>query len=192
MGTSTTKEALYNHAEIQSLKDPIYGTVTIHKNNQNPLTLKCEKFYTEEASPIIHPIKDSSLIFLSKQMHNLPKKIFKASLTEFEQADEGPDIAAIVVYDVGSWSLEDVIEERGAGFEEQLGFSLMMILAKIGSELQDKLNFFPRVTNKEIFLTEEGLKVMNPYIHDNYTANIVEVRQFYKGLLDFGKSFEKS
>lgn len=195
MGIANSKEILYKHELLEMLDDEIFGKITLYKSKQNKYVLKCSKVYDKYALSELENLKDNDFKFLKQRISNLPLEVFACCLTSFDtnyNQETGLNNAnGTITYDVGAWSLADIIRENGPLFPQELGFTLFYLIAYVGAQFQESLNFFPQVKNEEIFVTGTGLKFLNPFIHDSYFRENLNVSslliKFKKGIRTYSE-----
>ena len=77
-------------------------------------------------------------------------------------------VKADATFTASSQTLERLITREGNFGSEESAFALLYFIAKQGSKLQDLLEFFPKVHLQDIFVDDDGLRLMNPYVYDAY------------------------
>ena len=179
MGAGLSEEVLYNHEPMQEMEDDMFGTVTLHQSKKNKLTLKCEKFYSPETIPYFNQLTSSDFSFVKKRLQSLPADIYSAVLTDFLVEDDL--FEAVAIFDVGSWSLEDLVVDHGDVIPEEAGIGFLYTVACLGSYLEDHLHYFPKIDTNSIFISVAGLKFLNPFLYDEYVHDhtMVSCRQFF-------------
>lgn len=78
-------------------------------------------------------------------------------------------------FDVGSWTLEDLICEHGAILPQEYGFKLLQFFAVQGSRLEDNLEYFEDLRSEYVFIDRNDLKVANSYLWSSYVERTVSV-----------------
>ena len=166
------------------LEDPRYGEMQIYKHKDNHNMLKLKKSYNSNFFGISIP----EITYLAKRVQSLPEGVLQCEVqshfalnpTIYSQKDSVME----VLYDSRTLSLRSIVSIYGKSYPETAGINLLYFIGVNGAKLEERLDYFPKLDLDCIFIDEEGLKLENPYLHEHYIKEIVDVSP------DFWKKFK--
>jgi len=175
MGITESKEFLSKYSIETKLKLAGNEHCPVFREEKLKYRLLAEKtFNTVEMA-----CSNEEFGFMCSRCERLPFQFYKARITGFNEAKKGfcnPEMAFGTAYfESCSTSLHKIVTKEGSVFTNIEILHLIKEIARSGSHLQDNLEFFPRVSLKEIFCDSEGIRYSNPYIFDQYVAFSLKV-----------------
>lgn len=174
----------YHHKDIPYVAKET-GLKTFRNNNNRHKFLIEKPIYSVQ-----FPCSKMEAQSLINKAIKLPKEIFKARFTHYEDIDGGfcssSMLKTIITFDYCSKNLAKKSTQLAIDLPELEAFQLMDQICNLGIKLQNHLEFFPKVQLKDIIVDDDGgLKFVNPYMYNKYIQNslIVSIRHFYFTLL---------
>lgn len=164
------------------MEDEYFGNVSLYYIENNPYMLKCTKKYSNSNEQTLSSVEDninkinfllrqSTLKFLERRIKGLPLAIHQCTLDSYNKSLNHlnqEEFEAEISFDIGSWSIEDLIVEHGAILPQEYGFKLLYFLSQIGSRLQDRLENYKSLKSEYVYIHRKGLRVVNMYLWEEY------------------------
>lgn len=174
---SSAKKDLYKpHKPINSRSKGSLKTLR-HSGDHNLLKL-LKIFNTSSFNTNSNEFK-----ILTKRSKSLPNEFFSGELYKIEEVEPGfcaPSMTEITVsFDSRTLNLHSLTKEYQKIYKEKDAISLLYFVAKAGNVMQSRLDYFPELKLKNIYIDDNGLKLENPYIYDEYIHYILQVSYFF-------------
>lgn len=116
---------------------------------------------------------------LAKRRKTLPKEFFPGEIEHIEDIQPGlcsPGQTQITIaFESRTLNLQNLTNGFGKIYNERDALNLIYYGSKAGSVMQSRLDYFPELKLKNIYVDEDGLRLENPYIYDEYVHYILNV-----------------